>query len=443
MTYRASDPLPTLDTPTIRRATARGVRHGGDASMAWGPTMQGTKSSAVARLSAAALVGDRYRPVRLLAAGGAGSVYEAEHVHTGGRVALKVMEDQGASNALLEARFRAEARIASSIDSEHVVSVIDAGAVDAHDSRRFLVMELLRGRTLEHEASAPMDPSDVIDILGQVADGVQKAHARGVVHCDLKPENIFVVRRDDDSRLIKVLDFGIAKQISRCATMEQHAIMGTPHYMSPEQARGERADLDERTDTWALGLIAFRLLAGKPYFSGSDLARVLSSVIFEPLRRPSEMGCPISAAFDAWFLRSCSRDLSERFRSPTEQIGALADALAPLVRGPAAAERCATSVARGTSKSARHTMQRRERSGARRQPLFAGLLAAAVLLGWSLPPRSSGQPLARPESERASAFVRTPPESEPIVEPWNGTASGTRTQGEGELTARVPQGRHR
>lgn len=276
------------------------------------------------------IIGQRYALLGHLATGGAGVVYEAEHLHTGARVALKLNKRGDSALGAATERLRNEARIVGSLASEHVVRILDA---DTRGDQPFLALELLRGRTLEAEAQTPMAPTRVLELLTQVAHGLERVHAAGYVHCDLKPENIFLTEREDGTLLVKLLDFGIAKHLGVEEGAARHAqFLGTPIYMSPEQAHGRRDLVDERSDTWALGMIAFRLLCGRSYFPEDTLQRMLLRLLFGGLHAPSRVGCGVSAAFDAWFLRSCSRHPAERFRSPREQLSALRKALSGVRR---------------------------------------------------------------------------------------------------------------
>jgi serine/threonine protein kinase len=281
------------------------------------------------------VIGERYRPIRLLGRGGGGAVYEAEHLHTGAKVALKLLAGLEGASAEAVARFRREARMAAAIDSEHVVRITDAGTADELGGTPFLVMELMHGRTLEQEAQKPIEPVRVLELLSQVARALERAHAAGIIHRDLKPDNMFVTQREDGRALVKLLDFGIAKNTGGVPQgsghgTEQGTVLGTPIYMSPEQAQGQATLIDARTDTWALGMIAFRLLFGLPYFAPDHTLRLLHRVVFEPVTPPSELGFVATPAFDAWFLRSCSHDRSLRFVSPAEQMRQLAEALGDL-----------------------------------------------------------------------------------------------------------------
>ena len=273
-----------------------------------------------------ALIAGRYRPLRLIGKGGMGAVYEVEHAHTGQRHALKVLTLQPGASV---ERFRREARALSSIRSDHIVRVTDADVAPELGGAPFLVMELLEGADLERATGAQAaPPSEAIDWLRQVARALGKAHAGGIVHRDLKPENLFLTRREDGSALVKILDFGIAKMAAddRVLTLSD-SFLGTPGYMAPEQTDSKGPAVTLRADLYALGLIAFRLLVGHSYWRSGSLAQLLAQILVEPMPAPSERGSTLGAGFDAWFLRACDRDPSNRFASADEQVEALAVAL--------------------------------------------------------------------------------------------------------------------
>ena len=273
-----------------------------------------------------ALIGGRYRVLRLLGKGGMGAVYEVEHAHTGQHLALKVLTQHSGASA---ERFRREARAASAIQSDHIVRVTDADVAPELGGAPFLVMELLEGAGPGARCgrSGGIPAPEVVDWLRQIARGLDKAHARGIVHRDLKPENLFLTKREDGSPLVKVLDFGIAKIAAESSLTQSDAFLGTPGFMAPEQTDSGGPPLTLRADLYALGLIAFKLLTGRAYWKSGSLAQILAQILVEPMPPPSERGSSLGAAFDAWFLRATDRDPSKRFGAAGEQVEALAVAL--------------------------------------------------------------------------------------------------------------------
>ncbi|WP_438017529.1 protein kinase [Sorangium sp. So ce315] len=213
----------------------------------------------------------RYTLVRLLGRGGMGAVYEAEDTEQKRRVAVKVMNAEILHRRSAMGRFEREARAASAIETEHIVRVLDAG-VDGKTNAPFLVLELLQGEDLAQllKRLGPLPPRLALRIVAQACVGLQKAHDAGVVHRDIKPANLFLARREDGpGLLVKVLDFGVAKirpphEPHRDTTglTGSGSMLGTPRYMSPEQARGIK-DIDHRTDVWALGIVLYHALAGR------------------------------------------------------------------------------------------------------------------------------------------------------------------------------------
>ncbi|HET9959899.1 MAG TPA: protein kinase [Polyangiaceae bacterium] len=271
----------------------------------------------------------RYRLERQLGEGGMGSVWLAEHLALRSRVAIKIMDPAIASNHEGAERFRREAQAAASLRSTHVVQVLDFGLDELGP---FLVMEVLQGQSLSHilQRTPRLDPRRVGWIIAQVARAMTRAHAANIVHRDLKPDNIFLVR-EDDQEIVKVLDFGIAKTIDpRFGGLQTQSgvTMGTPHYMSPEQAAGKRT-VDYRTDLWAMGMIACECLVGRRVIEGDGWAPLLVAICVQPLPVPSTLG-PVPPGFDAWFARATERDPERRFASAKE----LADTLVTLVGGP-------------------------------------------------------------------------------------------------------------
>jgi serine/threonine-protein kinase len=277
-----------------------------------------------------AVIGGKYRPLRLIARGGMGAVYEVVHANTGEHLALKLMLARSLLKPDLVERFRQEARIQSSIKSEHVVRVVDADVAPEIDGAPFLVMELLAGKDFERicEERRPT-PEEAVDWLRQAGSALDKAHKERIVHRDLKPENIFLAEREDLPPIVKVLDFGVAKLIGESddGSTKTGQILGTPRYMSPEQAAGGKK-ISPAADRFVLGLIAFRLLAGRHYFEGDNWVTLLQTVTRGPTTSPSNLGCPYGTAFDLWFARACALEPTERFGTCAEQVDALASSLA-------------------------------------------------------------------------------------------------------------------
>ena len=275
------------------------------------------------------LVAGKYQLVRMIGRGGMGSVWEARHVSLGTSSAIKFIESDYADSHEARSRFDKEAKAAATIQSKHAIQIFDHGVTD--DGKPYIVMEMLQGEPLDKriERLRQMTLPDTARILQQVCRGLARAHERGIIHRDLKPENIFIVRTpDDDEEIAKVLDFGIAKIAAApgspgvTSSTKTGAVLGTPFYMSPEQARGLR-NVDHRTDCWSLGVIAFKCLTGKLPFDGESVGDLLVKICTAPIPVPSQMAPGLPPSFDAWFARALERDPERRFPNVTE----LADAI--------------------------------------------------------------------------------------------------------------------
>jgi serine/threonine-protein kinase len=256
-----------------------------------------------------------------------GSVWEGLHITLGNRVAVKFIETDYAESDEARTRFENEARAAAKLQSKYVVQVFDYGVMP--DGRPFIVMEYLAGESLDArlERVGKLGIEETTRIITQVSRALSKAHAAGIVHRDLKPENVFLVNDEEEATdIAKVVDFGIAKftdtSMGVSSSTRTGSVLGTPFYMSPEQARGLRS-VDFRSDLWSLGVITFRCLTGRYPFEGEAIGDLLVKICTAPLPVPSSY-VPLPPAFDAWFEKVMQRDPALRFSSATE----LADQLA-------------------------------------------------------------------------------------------------------------------
>ncbi|MEO7097474.1 MAG: serine/threonine-protein kinase, partial [Polyangiales bacterium] len=283
------------------------------------------------RLANGSLFATDFRVERPLSEGGMGAVYVAEQLSTGARRALKLMHPQLVRDEKLRKRFEQEAKVGARIASDHVVQVVSAG-IDEASATPWLAMELLQGEDLETYADrrGPLPLGEVTAIFAQLCHALSAAHAEGIVHRDLKPANIFLGRSRTSGVpfMVKVLDFGIAKvvaeaKVNRAAT----EAIGTPLWMAPEQtSRG--TDITAAADVWALGLIAFRLLTGKPFWldasnEGGSMMTLMKEVLIEAVPpasqrvRELESHVVVPSWFDRWFARCVERDLTKRFADAT------------------------------------------------------------------------------------------------------------------------------
>ncbi len=277
-----------------------------------------------------------YRIVRSLKQGGMGSLYVAVQLATGVQRALKLMHADLLGDEQLLRLFKQEARIGALIKSDHVVRMIAAG-VDKPTGTPWLAMELLDGEDLAARIRPPIPPlphATVVEILSQVCDVLTAAHLAGVVHRDLKPENIFLTKPLGPGLelTVKILDFGIAKLIA-ASTARGTIAIGSPLWMAPEQSSGEK--ISAATDVWAIGLLAFRLLAGRVYWTRQLLDQdglryeLLKSPLVSASKRAGEYGCSarIPPRFDAWFARCVARSSEDRFANAGLAREHLIDAL--------------------------------------------------------------------------------------------------------------------
>ena len=269
------------------------------------------------------ILGDTYEVQRRLGEGGMGRVYEARHVRLGRRYAIKIMHQMFAADRDALARFRREAIAASTIASPHVAQVFDVNAT--RDGQPYLVYELIDGEDLGTllDRDGALSIARATRIARQVASGLLAAHTTGVVHRDLKPENVMLVKTTDGSDFAKLLDFGIAKVQQEDKLTRTGAVLGTPAYMAPEQARGG-STIDHRCDIYALGAMLYRAVTGRPAFSGEDAGRTLTSVIWDEPARPKTLRRDLPDALELVIQRAMAKDPDKRFSSMAELDAALA-----------------------------------------------------------------------------------------------------------------------
>jgi serine/threonine-protein kinase len=260
-----------------------------------------------------------YRITRLIGEGGMGAVYEAVQLRLNKRVAVKLMARDLAANHEALARFHREAEITSHLGHPHLVTVMDFG--QAESGEPYLVMEYLEGEDLEHRLRrvGRMSVETVVHVVRQVASALNAAHDQGVVHRDLKPGNVFLLQIPGEPDFVKVLDFGISKmKAARTQLTNASAVMGTPNYMSPEQATGMVEEIDHHVDQWALGCIAWEMLLGRGPFVADDVAAILYQIINldpHPLA-PRVPGLP--PAVESVLRRALSKRPTDRFSSMRE-----------------------------------------------------------------------------------------------------------------------------
>ncbi len=283
------------------------------------------KALHVGRALVGRTIADRYRIVGLLGEGGMGAVYVADHLRIGRKVAIKRLHPELAADEKAVQRFQREARAAGATGHEHIVEILDLGYTE--DGAPFLVMEYLRGlslaQTLKKEERLP--PARACRIVGQLLAALAAVHENGIVHRDLKPDNIFLTRQGNDTDWVKVLDFGISKMkheddgldLTRTGVM-----MGTPYYMSPEQARGSKA-IDHRADIYAAGVILHECLTGAVPFAGDNYHALLQQILRGDPPPPSATVPGIPRELDDVVVKALSKEPERRFATATAMLEAL------------------------------------------------------------------------------------------------------------------------
>ncbi len=255
-----------------------------------------------------------------------GSVWIADHGALQTQVVVKFMHVQLAGDRESVLRFSREAAAGANVKSPHVVQVHDHGI--APDGAPFIVMELLEGSDLAAhvEKSGPMSLVDVDHVISQACKALARAHERGIVHRDIKPQNIFLTNVGGGEPFVKVLDFGIAKaggvQQAVSSATKTGALMGTPYYMSPEQTVGAKG-VDHRTDLWALGVVAFECLTGQRPFEAETIGGLAVAICSGPMPSPSRINRTLPPEVDLWFARACAREVEQRFVSAKEMADEL------------------------------------------------------------------------------------------------------------------------
>jgi serine/threonine protein kinase len=352
-----------------------------------------------------------YGIVRRVGAGGMGEIYEVSHGRLAGRYAMKVLRSEVAATSEALARFQREAKVTSALQHPNIVQVIDFSTIEGGSP--YLVMEFLDGPELDQvmKRAGPLPMPKIVSYVKQIASGLTAAHEHGVVHRDLKPQNIFVLKvKGHDQDLIKIVDFGISKINAVTATITSAStVMGTAQYMSPEQARGRIDEIDAKSDQFSLALIVYEMLTGQTAFQGENVSSVVYQIVHEEPRALVESNGPIPPPVAAVLKRALAKDKERRF--PT--VKAFADALEGAATEPT--EASATTIA--SQRSVLDARVRAEPISRRRLGLGVGLAAlafAGVAGFWSL---RRGQPRVKntgASSAPPGQHLETPP---PVIAP--------------------------
>jgi serine/threonine-protein kinase len=227
------------------------------------------------------LIGNRYKIIREIAAGGMGTVYEAQHHLTKQTVALKVLFPQFARDESAQQRFRREVSAPARINHDGICKVFDAD-IDPADGSLFVAMELLEGETFRARLDRNiLTPEQKLDYFERILEPLAQAHGKGIVHRDMKPENIYIAKKNDGGEIPKILDFGIVREVTETNVTQANMGMGTPDYMSPEQATSAK-DVTAASDVWSMGIMMYEALAGRLPFQGATPSAVIVDVITRP-----------------------------------------------------------------------------------------------------------------------------------------------------------------
>ncbi len=274
-------------------------------------------------LSTGEIIDGKYRTIRLIGEGGMGAVYEAENIRIHRKVAIKVLHAGVAETAEAVQRFEREAQAAGRIGSEHIVEVLDLGNLPSGD--RYMVMEFMDGDSLSGriKSKGRLSPAELFPIAHQLLAALEAAHGAGIIHRDLKPDNVYLLRsRSGVADFVKLLDFGISKfnQLSGDSGFSMTrtgAVMGTPYYMAPEQAKGAK-DMDHRVDLYAAGVILYESVTGEVPFNADTFNELLFKIVLEEPRPIQQLVPEIDPSFAGIINKAMARDPSARFQSAKE-----------------------------------------------------------------------------------------------------------------------------
>lgn len=296
-------------------------------------------------LTTGQILDNKYRIVRIIGEGGMGAVYEGENTLIARRVAIKVLHGASKENEQAMARFEREAQAAGRIGSDHILEVLDLGSLE--DGSRYMVMEYLDGEPLASriEKAGRMRPEEIARLMAQALKGLQAAHDAGIIHRDLKPDNLYILKEKAGQKdFVKIIDFGISKFSVLGSDMNMTrtgAVMGTPYYMSPEQAKGS-SQVDPRSDVYAIGVIMYEALTGRVPFDGDTFNELMFKIVLSEPPALTDVVPDIDPKFAKIVNTAMARELGERYSSADELRGVLEAYLAgrsipaPAVQGGAA-----------------------------------------------------------------------------------------------------------
>jgi serine/threonine-protein kinase len=279
-------------------------------------------------------IAEKYVIERLIGEGGLGVVVAARHIHLDQTVAIKYLRPKSLASKTIAERFLREARLAAKIKSEHVVHVYDVGTLP--DGAPYMVMEYLAGSDLGRQlsASGPLPVDRVVDYVLQACEGLAEAHVAGIIHRDIKPDNLFIATSPGGKSILKILDFGISKLSTKRSDSRPPELteagekFGTPVYMSPEQLLASR-DVDARTDVWAIGVVFFELLTGRLPFDGDSLPELCAAILTKEPVPLLEARPYLPEPLQRIIAQCLAKDIDQRFQNVAELAQELAPFAAP------------------------------------------------------------------------------------------------------------------
>ena len=279
----------------------------------------------------------KYEILRVVGRGGMGAVYEALNTTINKRVAMKCIDTSLAGNPEATTRFQREAMAASAVESPHIVQIFDAGVTA--EGTPYIVMELLRGRDLGQCIAelGRLELADALQVVAQVLRGLGHAHSAGIIHRDLKPDNVFLAEREDEPYQVKILDFGVSKfatskDVPLKTLTRQGTIVGTPYYMSPEQAQGF-PDIDVRADIYSVGAILYECLAGRPPHVGQAYEQVIVAICMRDAEDVRVHNPSVPEPIARVLRKALSRERAERYATARELLEALLEHAPAELRG--------------------------------------------------------------------------------------------------------------
>jgi serine/threonine-protein kinase len=366
------------------------------------------------------VLGTPYKLLRKIGEGASGVVWEAEHVELGRRVALKILAPEHASSAAAVERFRREARAVARLSHPNLVQILDFGK--SLDGRTFLAMELLAGETLDATLKrGPMPWREAVRIGVEAASALVAAHAAGLVHRDIKPQNLFLTKAGE----VRLLDFGVAMALTEGSdrkpsdkekALRGFAIFGTPEFMAPEQIAGDT--IDGRTDVYALGCVLYEMLTGTRAFQGSSSVVIMGKQLRDTPRAPRVQAGDraIPATLDAAVMRAMKKVPAERFGSADELRAALQETVSAPARRSASVRRFASKAMIGLAMLAA-AVGSAQWARTHTPSLESSLVAAAVPVPASVPaPAPAPAPATATATATATAMVQPPPSPVPLRE---------------------------